>query len=181
MAMFSKNMGPCVLDYGGTELGETFGGTNFVYNFTTAKSMADSSGEIARSKIITGISCFARTALTEPTLTQLNAVIQGATLTGTIKLALRSPIGTDLVANTAILILKPIIDGIAGVDEEDWTYIPKASVTPNFDTPFQLDNQKVWAVEFEGHKVLAVDIASGGCLDGETYIAGDIAILGYSA
>ena len=181
--MFSKNMGPCVLVFDDTELGETYGGTNFLFGMSTAKSMADKTGETARSKIVTGVSCTVTTTLTEPTLLQLSKVVYGSeyALIDTARLQLQAPVGYDLVENAKILILKPIIESIASADEEDWIYIPKASVVPNFDVPYMLDSQKVWAVEFEGHPVTAADIASGARLYCLGYEENDVAVLGYQS
>jgi len=182
--MFSKNLGPVVLDYDGTVLGETKGGTNFKYTMSSVKSTADKTGEMARAKVISGVECTVTVGLTEPTLEQLLAVCPGASLSAgpTSKgLSLQSPIGTDVVESAAILILKPIVDGIASVTAADWIYIPKASVLPVFDVPHKIEEQKVWNVEFEGHPVLAADLATGGALFGEAYVEGDVALLGVDA
>jgi len=182
--MFSKNLGPVVLDYGGTELGEVKGEANFKYVLTTVKSTVDKTGEMARAKVISGVECTVTAAISEATLEQLLAVCPGASLssgTATKALSLQTPIGTDLVESAAILILKPIVDGIASVVAADWIYIPKASVLPVFDVPHKIEEQKVWNVEFEGHPVLAADVATGGALFGEAYVEGDVAVLGVDA
>ena len=180
--MFSSNIGPCVLEYDGTEIGETYGGANFKYTMSAAESKTDKTGETARQRIVTGSECSVTVPLTEATLDQLAVVVPGSDLTAgpTNKaLHLQSTVGMDLVDNAHTLILKPIVEGVASTDEEDWTYIPKASVIPIFDVPFKLSDQKVWNVEFMGHPVLAEDVATGGDLYDTDYVEGDVAILGY--
>lgn len=148
--MSSINMGPCYLYYGGTFLGEGKGGTRVSLSYTTAKSTADSTGETARQKVITGQEVMLKTALTELGKTALAALIPVSEVSGNAVLV-KNAVGTNLVSTAKVLIAKPIIGGVATTDESEWFTLPAASCLPNFEVPFEIDNQRVWAVEFEGH------------------------------
>jgi len=176
--MFSENIGPCLLDFGGTELGETLGGVTFSFKESSVVTKTDKTGETSRAKYITGAECKVAGAITEATLAQI-AKITGGTPSGT-ELLLKSRVGANLIDDAGVLILKPIVEGVASVTEADWIYVPKATVLPVFEVKHGLTegDQKAWAFEFEGHPVTAADIASGGSLYGEGWVENDIARLG---
>lgn len=146
----SRNIGPCLLDYGGTTLGETKGGVTLQMDYQTAKTTCDRFGETARQKIITGAEVKVLANLTEVSVAILEDLIPGAVLAGNT-LTVSSSVGANLLDSAQVLILKPIVEGVADTDPTTWITLAKASVTPKFDVPFKLDDQRVWAVEFEGH------------------------------
>ena len=176
--MWSKNVGPCVLDYTGAELGETVGGVVLNFSQLTFKSVADKTGSTARGKHVTGEECSVTASLTEVTKEILQKVITGSSLsTGPTKkrLTVKTNVGKDLVEDAGMLILKPIIERVASTDTDDWIYLPKASVAPEFDVPLTIDGQRAWKVVFEGHPLLADDVASGGSPGpGAGFVEGDI-------
>jgi hypothetical protein len=180
--MFGNNIGPCALNYKSVELGETYGGTVLNYTMNAAKTFVDKTGQTARKKIVIGVEANIEVQLTEASLTQLAAIVPGADLSSAAdRLALQVPVGSDLVGSAGVLILKPIIEGIATTDDSLWIYIPKASCLPQFSVPLKLEEQYVWKIMFEGHPVTADDIASGGPLYGDGYAVGDVIVLGTEA
>jgi len=178
--MFSNhNIGPATLVFDGVALGETYGGLVVSYRETTAKAMTDKTGETPREEVVTGQEGRITGALTEATLAQI-AKLTGGTVDGT-GLEILNRIGKNLVADAAILIIKPIVEGVVSTTDTDWVYVPKASPRPVFELPFRLAEQKVWGFEFVAHPVLAADIASGGDLAGEDYSEGCLIRFGKSA
>lgn len=166
------------LEFGGTSLGEILGGVKLKYSRSTFKGKADSTGETARSETITGASVSVSCALTYADLEAIGAVSFGTLNSGETRLALSHEVGRNLLEDADELIIKPIVDGVADTDDEHWIYIPKAVPVIDFDTTFKLGEQVAWAVTFEGHPVLADDIASGGYLNGKGYAAGELLVLG---
>lgn len=148
--MALKDIGPCILEYGGTPLGETVDGVTLEMDYQTAETKIDRLGETARKKIITGVKVLVKANLAEMTPAILEDLIPGSTLAGSA-LTVGSSVGADLVATAKALILKPILNGEADSDTSTWITILNASVTPKFSVPFKLAEQKQWAVEFEGH------------------------------
>ncbi len=177
--MFSKNIGPCDLVFDSTSLGLTKGGTIFYFTRNTAKTTADKTGETAREKLVIGEECMVKAAITEATLEQLAKII-GGTVSGTTtkQLKLNNSVGTNLIDGAKELILKPLAAGVVSANEADWIRIAKATINPNFEVPHDLQNQKVWAFEAEGHPLTADDVASGGTWGDGTWAEGDIAIMG---
>lgn len=167
MAMFQQfPIGPAVLEFDGTELGETHGGATITIDQETVKTYADKTGRVARFKVRVARQVMVKAALTEPTLEQL-AKILGATVTEGTKaseLTLQTGVGTDLTALAKTLVLKPIIDDEVSTDPGDWIYVPKASLDAKIEAPYNYEGQRVWGFEAEAHPVLAADIGTGGFL-----------------
>ena len=179
MAMFSKNIGPCELVYDSTPLGLTKGGTTFTCTRSTVKTVADKTGETAREKLVTGDECLVKAAITEATLEQLAKIVGGTATGSTAKqLKLQNKVGTNLIDTAKTLTLKPLVAGAVDETAANWIVIPKATINPTFEVPFDLANQKVWGLEAEGHPLTADDVASGGTFGDGTWEEGDIALLG---
>lgn len=174
--MFSKDIGPVELTFGGTVLGNTRGGATLSYNEETTKTTIDKFGTTARAKMIIGQAVTISAAIGEATLAQL-AKILGTTVTAgstTDEVVLQNRVGENLLDSADTLIIKPIIEGTVSATEADWIYVPLATLTANFETPFELENQRAWAFTAEGHPVQAEHIASGGALNGEGWSVNDL-------
>ena len=187
MAMFQDfPIGPAVLVYNGTELGETHGGASVSIDGESVSTYADKTGRVARFKVRVARQVMVKAALTEPTLEQL-AKIFGATVTSGTKssaLTLKPGVGKDLTAAAKTLILKPIVDDKTSTDEADWIYIPKASIEAKCEVPYNYEAQRTWAFEAEAHPVLTTDIAESGFLynsGSPEYSAGDLIRFGKQA
>ena len=180
MAMFSKNVGPVEIVFNAVSIGLTQGGSKLAVTRDVAVTTADKTGKTSRAKIVTGHGVKVTGAITEATLVQLAAVIGGSVTEGatTDELKIKAQVGKDLLSEAKILILKPIVEGVTSTDEEDWITIPKATINPAFDVPFELENQKVWGFEFEGHPLTADDVASGATYDGGDWAENDLLRLG---
>lgn len=165
MAVFSKNVGPVEIVFDGVSLGLTLGGTTLSSRQNIFRSVADATGTTARGKYVTGEEVMVRAAITEATHEQI-AKIFGTTVTGSTTKAVtfKSQVGKDLLDDVAIMILKPIVEGVVSTTEADWIFIPAATITPAVELPMQIAGQKAWQFEGEGHPVLASHIATGGHL-----------------
>lgn len=165
MAKFSKNVGPCEITFNSVSLGLTLGGTKLTAEQSVFKPVADITGTNARGKVITGESVMVAAAITEITYAQMAAII-GTTVAGstTQAVTMKSQVGRDLLDSVALMILKPIVNGVASAIAADWIYIPAATVMAKFNVDQNLTTQRGWAFEGEGHPVIAEHIATGGHL-----------------
>ena len=170
-----------MINAGGINLGETLGGVTFSFKESAVVTKTDKTGETARAKYITGCECKVTGAITEAALTQIGIIAGRAP--STTELLLKARVGANLIDDAAVVILKPIVEGVASTDEKGWIYIPKATVLPLFEVKHGLTegDQKAWAFEIEGHPVTADDIASGARLYGLGWLVNDVARLGKAA
>ena len=148
MPGFFRDIGPCVLDYDNTEIGESFGGTRIQFDVQDVESFIDKDGVQAKDAFITGTIVGVTTLLTQATLAQLLAVIPGASMNGNA-LEIKSAVGTSEETNAVVLILKPIIGGEATADQSLWATFEKAYVRPDA-AEYVFDNatQKVFQLRF---------------------------------
>lgn len=180
-----RNVGPCKIVFDGVDLGMTHGSVKLLRKTNTFKSVADATGDTPRGKFVTGKEVKVQTNLTEISKTTLKKITEGVTEnTGTAanSHSEQSAVGTDLVESAKLLILKPMVGETVSANT-DWIYLPKASATLDANVEFGPDKQKDWNVEFEGHPVLAADLASGGHLNAVTpaFVAGDLIRYGTQA
>ena len=145
--------GPCILDFKGSELGETEGDVTlswadevqFAYNNRYGRMPVDGvnvSGPIT-------VEC----ALTEPTWTQLAAVASGTARTGstTIGVVVGNPTGARLSDAAGALIIKPVAEGgIAGTCLDEWITLYSAAPRINATAVYSKDGtQRLWGVHFD--------------------------------
>lgn len=175
---WTQDIGPVAIDFGGTEIGETLGGTMFSLKESAVTTKIDKTGTLPRGKYISGVELKITGAIAEATLAQI-AVITGGSVDGD-ELVFSARVGENLMDSFETCILKPIIAGVASTDDNEWIYVPKATIMAAFDVPHRLEDgaDKVWGFEIEGHPVLAADIASGGDLFGEGWSANNLCRFG---
>lgn len=181
MASWTQVIGPVVIDFGGVELGNSVGGSTFTFKESAVTTKIDATGTLARSKYINGAECKVTGAIGEATLAQI-AAITGGTVDGD-ELTLKARVGTNLMDSAETCILKPIIAGVASTNNNEWIYIPKATIMPLFEVQHNLADgaDKVFGYEIEGHPVTADDIASSGDLFGDGWSVNDVARFGNKA
>lgn len=165
------DIGPCQVEYNGVVLGKTVanpdggthGGTRVQVTIERRSAMRDALGAQPYDTFVVGRTLRVQTSLTGLSLEQLAALIPGASLsTGPAKkqLKLGNPVGMSMRANAEELILKPIAEGAVSTKEEDWINIPLAFPVPDFDVAFNLEDQKVYNVEFETFDDLSTGVVA---------------------
>lgn len=150
-------MGPCSVTYKTTDLGLTKGGVEVEFATEVTPITVDQFGDTVIDNVIKGRSVKVKVPMAENDLEKLAACVPGSTLIGTTtkKLIVKAAVGTSLRALAGPLILHPVA-AAAGDKSKDVT-INLASVKGDFSFAFKHDDQKVFAVEFEGF----VDLTSG--------------------
>jgi len=170
MAGYISDIGPAQVLFDETDVGFTHAVT---VNFTeeTADHMTAQHGSSAKDKIYTGETVTVEVNLTEPTKTQLAALIPNSTTDGN-EVMIGSGVGTSMRANAAHLVIKPYEDGAASETAADWYTFFVAAPVPEFSFPFDADTDREYKVTF--HCFKATEVASG-----ESYAVGDIYAIGY--
>lgn len=160
MSQLVTDIGPCEISWKGTVLGKTEenpdggtqGGTILRENVETRESFRDHSGTQAFDSIVVGTRVEVEANLTGLDVSQLAAVVPGATIVdlpgGDKRLELRSAVGYSMRANAGELIMKPIESGVATTDESKWFSFPLAHPRPEFEIAFDIETQKVYKVMF---------------------------------
>lgn len=150
-------MGPCDVTFKGTDLGLTKGGVEVTFGTEVTPVVADQFGDSAINQVIKGRSVKVKVPMAERDLTKLAAVIPGSSLVGTTskKLVISAAVGTSLRALAGELILHP--HELPTNDKSRDVSIPLAMAKGDMQFSFKSDDQRVYAVEFEGY----VDLNTG--------------------
>lgn len=156
-AFENLEMGPCLVSFGGVDLGLTKGGVEVTFGTEVTPIVADQFGDTAINQVIKGRSVKVKVPLAERDLTKLAAVIPGSALVGTTtkKLVIDAAVGTSLRELADELILHP--KDIAVGDKSKDVTVPLAMAKGDMQFSFKSDDQRVYAVEFEGF----VDLDTG--------------------
>lgn len=155
MASDVKNvrLGPCSVDWGGTDLGYTKGGVEVEITTSKKKVMVDQFGETEVDEYITGRQIVVRVPLAEHDLAKLTLAIPGSSLVtdgvdNTKKrIDVSSSIGTSLRDLAQKLVLSPTNAANANEDFVVWLAAPGGDMSFSFRT----DEERVYAVEFFGY------------------------------
>jgi hypothetical protein len=150
-------MGPCNVSFKATDLGLTKGGVEVTFGTEVTPIVADQYGDSAINQVIKGRSVKCKVPMAERDLTKLAAVIPGSSLVGTTtkKLVINAAVGTSLRSLAGELVLHPKDVDVA--DKSRDVVIPLAMAKGDMQFSFKADDQRVYAVEFEGF----VDLDTG--------------------
>lgn len=169
MGAIWKDIGPCEVSFDGTVLGKsvandeggTHGGCRFRINQEARSSFRDKTGTMPYDQIVVGTTVEVMANLTGMSVEQFAEILPGATLsTGPTKkrIDIKSAVGRSMRDNAKELILKPIVDGVATTDEQQWITLSKAHPLPDIDLAFDMENQRVWAVTFAAFDDLTTEV-----------------------
>jgi len=143
-----KDLGPCIIEFG-SDLGPTFGDVLFRYALESRPVHEDQEGVTEVDGVFVGAVCEVEVPLTRTTLANLASVIPGAS-EGTSGITVENIVGESRLANAQELILKPIVDGVAG-PETTWLTIFKASPSVDLEVTYNNEGQRVYKVIFKGY------------------------------
>ncbi len=150
-----RDLGPAMLVYFGTELGETFGGARFRTSVEVTPVMEDRYGNQPIDDIDIGSVVELEVNLTRLTLAQLTAVMPGASGSGTAgdQMVIRSTVGKSSYDNAGPLIVKPIVESVVSVDSTEWLTIFKAFPRPDSEVVYDVTGQRIYKIIFRGYRV----------------------------
>jgi hypothetical protein len=147
MAGVLRDLGPCSITYNSVVLGETFGDVVARYKMESKSIKEDSKGVAEVDAILVGATLEIEVPLSRTTLAQLQKVIPGSTISAA-KLDVNSPVGISLYDIAAILILKPIVAGVAGPNTT-WITVAKAAPMVDLEIVYNNEGQRVFKVLFK--------------------------------
>ena len=152
-----RDLGPTAVVWGGAEVGETFGGTNFRHSQDTTPVREDRYGNTDVDQIFIGDAVEVETRLSRLSLANLASVLPGASGSGTVgdQMVVRSVVGRSMYARAQTLILKPIVESATSTDATEWTTIFKAYPRVDLDVVYDVTTQRVYRVFFTGFRVQA--------------------------
>ena len=150
-----RDLGPCEVIFDGSSLGETFGGVTFRHSQETVPVRTDRGGTTDRDNIFVGETCEVEASMSRNALAELSAVMPGATGSGTSgdQMVVRSVVGRSSFENAAILILKPIVEGVTSVDTANWLTVFIASPRVDLELQYDNENQRTYKLMFKGYPV----------------------------
>lgn len=141
-------VGPCQIKFGGVDLGYTKGGTTFEHKEETVKITYDQTGKNVQDVIGIGGTATVKTALANPTLAQLEALIPGATIDAD-GMIIKASVGVSKRALAKELILT-IMDGESPSTDPDATLVVFVAV-PSYEGSLKFDDstQRSHSLTFE--------------------------------
>ena len=149
----TRDLGPCIAEWGGTSLGRTNGGVTFRYSEEDANVVEDQLGTDPVDKIIVGAPVEVEVPLTRMSLASLSSVLAGSSGSGTSgsTMTVKSATGTSRYDRAEELVLKPVLEnGSADPTTSRWLHIYKASPRANFEIIYDNANQRIYNVVFDG-------------------------------
>jgi len=149
-----KDLGPCSVTWdkvgANLELNPTFGGVTFKYEESFVDIKEDGQGETAVDSIHTGNITELTLPMARSTLAQLAAVIGGGAVTGdTLKVS--NIVGGAAFANAKQIIVKPLVNNVPTVNENEWLYIYRAYPFPSLEWIYDNAGQRVTNVVFKAY------------------------------
>ena len=136
-----------------TDLGETHGGVTLSNTPTTVALTTDQNGSGPVSEVQTGRTVTVTANLSDITLANL-AKANNATVTGTPgtqAISVGAGVGEDLFTSAKKVIIVPYVGGNPSNDVEDLIALAKAGMKSTGTINFDISNQRVIGIEFNGY------------------------------
>ncbi len=150
----TRDLGPCILSFGGTDLGRTSGGCTFRFAENDQGVFEDQLGTGEVDDIVVGSTCEVEAPLSRMTLAKLQAVIAGSSGSGTDSgsMTVKSCVGRSRYDTAKELILKPLLtNGAVDPDTSKWLHVFKAAPRADFEVVYNNEKQRVYKVMFKGY------------------------------
>ena len=149
-----KDLSPCSVlwDLSGVnlDLTPTHGGVVFKYEETHVDIKENGHGETPVDSVHTGNITELTVPMTRSTLAKLEAVIKGGIKIGdTLKVS--NVVGGSVFANAKQIIVKPLVNNVPSVNENEWLYINRAYPFPSLEWGYDSANQRVTNVVLKGY------------------------------
>ena len=157
----TRDLGPCLLELGADNLGETKGNTTFTYSQDTAPVTEDRTGTEPVDEIFTGSGCGVECFLSRLSLAELTAALPGASGSGTSgnQMVIRSIVGSSLRDRAKALVLKPVVEGKVSTDSKEWLTIFVAAAKLDLSVVYSVSDQRVYKVNFTGYRTTEGEVS----------------------
>ena len=147
----TRDLGSCVLSWGGVDLGRTFGGCTFRYSEEEAPVIEDQLGTDPVDSIVVGGPVEFEAPLTRLQLSTIASLLAGASGSGTSgdTMTVKSVSGVSRYEQAQELIVKPVLqNGVADPDTSTWLHIFKAAPKANYEIPYNNEGQRTYMTTF---------------------------------
>lgn len=158
--MSDYQLGPCKVELGGADLGKTEGGVTVNFEETYAPLHTDQDGENPVDERCTGTTVSVEGALAKMTLENIAKIFKQTT--GGSKVEIKTNIGTSLLANADVMVLKPYDGGTVTGDATEWVTIHQASFKANTSLNYNKTDQRLLGFTATGYPTDAGLIATFG-------------------
>lgn len=149
MGSVLKDLGPCEVKLGTTDLGATRGTVSFRYTTEGRDILHDQKGITPVDGQYVGATCEVTVPLTRQQLVNLAKVIPGGTYDeGKLKV---SPPVSSRYDSAEKLTLTAIVNGSASSLDTDVLTVQKASPSADLDVSFDNEGQRVYNIVFTGY------------------------------
>lgn len=163
-----RDLGPCQVTWNGTDLGPSNGGVKIKITDTVKDIREDGAGEAPVDAVFTGRKVEdIEIPLTRLSLTQLQAVLPGSTKTND-SVDLPNVVGGAMYDLAKQMILKPLINGVASVDPDEWLTIYKTYPTASWELGYDNATQRTYKTKFQ-----VFPVADSGTYTGKFGHVGD--------
>lgn len=146
MAESNFQLGPCKIEYGGEDLGNTNGGVTVTIEESYASLTTDQNGENPVDEQCTGTSVTVEGALADITLDNIASLFK-TTVVGTAgsaqKVEIKANVGTSLLANSNEMVIKPYVNGTVTTDPNDYITIHNAGFKASASMAYNATDQRV--------------------------------------
>ena len=144
----ARDLGPCIIEWGSTNLGPYWEDVRVRYELSSADVFESLFGKMPVDKVTTGITVMEVTVpFTRITLSNLASIIPGGSLSGSSATVIKDSVGTSLYDISLPLFVKPVVNGTA-VDNGQWLRVEKTYPMPNYDLAYNLNDQRVYPTTF---------------------------------
>ena len=146
-----RDLGPCQIDWGATNLGAIFGDVKFSYSDQSADVFEAAYGNTPVDSVFTGAGLVEVVVpFTRMSLANLLLVIPGGCLSGTSGVFVKTnSVGMTMYDLSKPLFIKPVVAGVASANG-NWLRLEHAYPMPEFDITFNNSDQRVYNVRFKG-------------------------------
>ena len=158
-----RDIGPCSLNWKGADLGESLGDVMFRPGYNFAQVKENSKGDDSVDEILIGMPVELECPLTRFTMAILASVTPGASGSGTSgdTVTVRNAVGLSLYDIAGLMVVKPIVNGVASTDSSEWLYCFKAAPKPQPELVYNVDGQRVYLIVFKVFPVQAGAVHAG--------------------
>jgi FMN-dependent NADH-azoreductase len=146
-------LGACQINYDSTDLGKTFGGVSVALSESTVQLKTDQDGETPVDEIIVGTQVVVTGNLADIDLDTIATLTKQTKVTDTNKekVEITTNMGTSLLTEAKVLIIKPYVGGSVSTNANTWITLALAGLKVTSNLAYNASDQRVLAFEATGY------------------------------